>query len=570
MCCSDLETLFINCRSFILMSVYIPPQANVSSALQKLADQITDTEQKHPDSVLIIFGDFNKANLSCELPKYRQHVTCPTRDSNILDHCYTAIKDAYHSVPRAALGLSDHCLVHLIPTYRQKLKSAKPLLRTVKRWTNEAEQDLKACLTSLIGLFLKLLQTIWTSSQRLISYISFCEDMCIPTRTHLTCNNDKPWFTAKLRQLCQAKEDAYKKGDKVLYKQAKYTLGKEIRVAKRNYSGKLRIQFSSSDFASVWKGLKEITNYKTPSPSTVENQQLADELNEFYCRFEKTPFTPPATPLSPPPAMQISEDDVHQVFRKNKRRKAPGPDGVWKPALTIFTQIFNRSLELCEVSSCFKRSTIIPVPKKPKITGLNDYRLVDLTSVSMKSFERLVLAYLKDTNGPLLDPLQFAYRANRSVDDAVNMGLHFILQHLDRPGTYVRILFVDFSSAFILAHTIILDTLQNKLTQLSVPTSVCQWITSFLTDRQQLVRLGKFSYSTRTISIGAPRGCILSPLLFSLYTNDCEAPKVCWWHHSHRPHSGWWWVCLQARRIRSWLSGAVLTTWSTTRSKQWR
>ncbi len=36
--------------------------------------------------------------------------------------------------PRAALGLSDHCLVHLIPTYRQKLKSAKPVLRTVKRF----------------------------------------------------------------------------------------------------------------------------------------------------------------------------------------------------------------------------------------------------------------------------------------------------------------------------------------------------------------------------------------------------------------------------------------------------
>ncbi len=96
MCCSDLETLFINCKpfyspreiySFILASVYIPPQVHVSSALQKLADQITDTEQQHPDSVLIILGDFNKANLSRELPIYRQHVTCPTRDSNILDHC---------------------------------------------------------------------------------------------------------------------------------------------------------------------------------------------------------------------------------------------------------------------------------------------------------------------------------------------------------------------------------------------------------------------------------------------------------------------------------------------------
>ncbi len=123
--------------------------------------------------------------------------------------------------------------------------------------------------------------------------------MRIPTRTHLTYNNKKPWFTAKLRQLRQAKEDAYRNGNRVLYKQAKYTLEKEIRVAKRNYSDKLRIQFSSSDTASVWKGLKEITNYKTPSPSTVENQQLADGLNEFYCRFEKTPFTLPATPLSP-------------------------------------------------------------------------------------------------------------------------------------------------------------------------------------------------------------------------------------------------------------------------------
>ncbi len=186
----------------------------------------------------------------------------------------------------------------------------------------------------------------------------------------------------------------------------------------------------------------------------------------------------------------------------------------------IFTQIFNRSLELCEVPSCFKRSTIIPVPKKPKITGLNDYRPVALTSVVMKSFEKLVLAYLKDISGPLLDPLQFAYRTNRSMDDTVNMGLHYILQHLDKSGTYMRILFVDFSSA---CNTIIPTLLQTKLTQLSVPSSICQWITSFLTDRQQLVRLGKFMSNSRSTNTGAPQGCVLSPLLFYLYTNDCTS-----------------------------------------------
>lgn len=138
----------------------------------------------------------------------------------------------------------------------------------------------------------------------------------------------------------------------------------------------------------------------------------------------------------------------------------------------------------------------------------------------MKSFERLVLTHLKDITGPLLDPLQFAYRANRSVDDAVNMGLHHILQHLDSPGTYARILFVDLSSAF---NTIIPELLLTKLTQLTVPASTCQWITNFLTDWKQQVRLGKITSSTRTVSTGAPQGCVLSPLLFSLYTNDCTS-----------------------------------------------
>ncbi len=130
------------------------------------------------------------------MPNYRQHITCPTRDSNILYHCYTIIKTAYHSVPLAALGLSDHCLVHLIPTYRQKLKSAKPVVKTVKRWTNETERALQACHDLNLD---ELTETV-------TSYISFCEDMCIPTRTNLTYNNDKPWFTAKLGQLRQAKK----------------------------------------------------------------------------------------------------------------------------------------------------------------------------------------------------------------------------------------------------------------------------------------------------------------------------------------------------------------------------
>ncbi len=48
-------------------------------------------------------------------------------------------------------------------------------------------------------------------------------------------------------------------------------------------------------------------------------------------------------------------------------------------------------------------------------------------------------------------------------------------------------------------------------------------VSSFLTEKQQLVRLGKFSSSTHTIITWSSQGCVLSPLLFSLYTNDCTS-----------------------------------------------
>ena len=138
-CSPELESLTVNCKPFysprefssgVLLGVYIPPDANATSAINKLTTRVLTTrvlaaETTYPDNVIIILGDFNHTNLKKVLPQYKQHVNCSTRNNKTLDHCYTIFKDAYRATTRALLGESDHATVVLIPIYRQKLKNNK-------------------------------------------------------------------------------------------------------------------------------------------------------------------------------------------------------------------------------------------------------------------------------------------------------------------------------------------------------------------------------------------------------------------------------------------------------------
>ena len=119
------------------------------------------------------------------------------------------------------------------------------------------------------------------------------------------------------------------------------------------------------------------------------------------------------------------------------------------------------------------------MPKNAKVTCLNDYRPVELTSVAMKCFERLVMDHINTIIPDTLDPLQFAYRLNRSTDDAVSIALHTALSHLDKRNTYLRMLFIDYSSEF---DTIVPSKLITKLGTLGQNTSLCNWILDFLMD----------------------------------------------------------------------------------------
>uniref|UniRef100_A0AAR2JVL9 Reverse transcriptase domain-containing protein n=1 Tax=Pygocentrus nattereri TaxID=42514 RepID=A0AAR2JVL9_PYGNA len=279
----------------------------------------------------------------------------------------------------------------------------------------------------------------------------------------------------------------------------------------------------------MWKGIQAITGYRPPSLTpSASSASLPDELNQFYARFDQRNdqhSTWSGLPHNESP-LTLSTDNVQSVLSKVHARKAAGPDGVPGRVLRacagqlakVFTDIFNLSLAQAAVPACWKTSTIIPVPKCSSAACPNDFRPVALTPIVMKCFEKLVLNHLKTVLPPSLDSHQFAYRANRSTEDAISTALHSALTHLDERNTYIRMLFIDLSSAF---NMVIPTRLVTKLSDLGISTPMCNWVLEFLTDRPQSVRLGSHMSTTITLNTGVPQGCVLSPLLFSLFTHDC-------------------------------------------------
>ena len=71
----------------------------------------------------------------------------------------------------------------------------------------------------------------------------------------------------------------------------------------------------------------------------------------------------------------LSVADVSKTFKQLNIHKAAGPDGLPGRVLkacadqlaSVFTDIFNLSLTESVIPTCFKQTTIVPVPKKAKV-----------------------------------------------------------------------------------------------------------------------------------------------------------------------------------------------------------
>ena len=93
--------------------------------------------------------------------------------------------------------------------------------------------------------------------------------------------------------------------------------------------------------------------------------------------------------------------------------KATGPDNTAPQVLKacaeqlayIFCIIFNACFSTNTVPATWKTACIVPIPKQPVISSMNDLHPVALTSAVMKVCERMVLCKLEKLVKDYIDPL---------------------------------------------------------------------------------------------------------------------------------------------------------------------
>ena len=172
----------------------------------------------------------------------------------------------------------------------------------------------------------------------------------------------------------------------------------------------------------------------------------------------------------------------------------------------------------------FKEASVVPVVpllKKPSLDLDNpaNYRPISNLNNISKTLERLFLSrfYPHVTSSPHFNHLQSAYRKFHLTESALLHTFDSIYRSADqsKPTFLVSL---DLSAAFdTIDHSILLNRLS---TSFGIQGSALAWLTSYLSDRSQTIRIGSAASGPSNCQSGVPPGSVLGPILFSLYISS--------------------------------------------------
>ena len=221
---------------------------------------------------------------------------------------------------------------------------------------------------------------------------------------------------------------------------------------------------------------------------------------------------------------EILESEVEEAIDRLKGNKAVGVDGIpsefWKH---LGEENRKKLVDICKEmfrqgkwAEDFYRTIVIPIAKKDGATKCADFRTISLISHASKIMLRILTQRIEGKARDYISETQFGFRKGVGTRDAIG-SLRMLLERSLDHNNDVFICFVDFEKAFDRVNWI---KMMDILKKIGVDWRDRRLIADLYLNQEMVVRVGNENSEPGQVGRGVRQGCLMSPLLFSLYAES--------------------------------------------------